>query len=85
MHEQHTATVAIYAHDGDPAGTSPVVVRTETDKREEGHHNTATLSITARHAQYPQKIDAVMTAGEWETLALACQQQASILRGGVGR
>lgn len=85
MHEQHSASTTIYAHDGDPTGSSPVLVSMSTDKREEGYVNTASLKLTLRDPYEPRTVVAQMTATELDTLAAAATLQAAILRGGVGR
>jgi hypothetical protein len=86
MHEQHHARTTIFTHGADPDGATPsVLVSIDTDKREEGYQNTATLTITERAPSYPQQMNAQMTADEWEILGRAALVQASILRGGVGR
>lgn len=83
MHEQHTASTIIHAHTGEPTGSNPVTVTTTTDKREDGYKHTATLALSERN--YGGRVQAQMTADEWRKLGAACELQALILEGGVGR
>ena len=84
MYEQHTASTVIHTHTGEPTGSGPVTVSTTTDKREEGYMPTATLSLNERDSG-GYRVQAKMTADEWRKLGAACELQALILEGGVGR